>query len=65
MSLHSSSSAVAMRRPPRTAVQNSSHDRNFSTAAALLIAVLVADALLIWAVAPSLADLATFYVSTT
>jgi hypothetical protein len=54
-----------MRRPPRTAVQNSSHDRNFSTAAALLIAVLVADALLIWAVAPSLADLATFYVSTT
>lgn len=54
-----------MRHPARTAVQDSSNDRKLLTAAALLIAVLIADALLIWAVAPSLADLATFYVSTT
>jgi len=65
MSLHSSSTAVTMRRPARSAVQSSSIDGKFYAAVALLIAVLVADALLIWAAAPSVADLATFYVSTT
>ena len=65
MSLHSSPLAVTMRHPARTAVQASSDERKLLTAAALLIAVLIADALLIWAVAPSLANLATFYVSTT
>jgi hypothetical protein len=64
MSLHSSSSAVTMRRPARSAA-DSSAERRFFTAIGLLVAVLVADALLIWAVAPSVADLATFYVSTT
>lgn len=54
-----------MRRPARSAVQSSSIDGKFYAAVALLIAVLVADALLIWAAAPSVADLATFYVSTT
>jgi len=65
MSLHLSSTAVTMRRPARSAVQSSSIDGKFYAAVALLIAVLVADALLIWAAAPSVADLATFYVSTT
>ncbi len=65
MSLHSSASTVPLRRAPRSAVPNSSADPKLFAAAALLIAVLIADALLIRAAAPNLADLASFYVSTT
>lgn len=61
MSLHPSSSAFTMRHP----VRSSSADPQLFTAVALLLAVLIADALVILAAAPSLADLASLYVSTT
>ncbi len=61
MSIHPSSSALPLRHP----VQNSSTDPQFFSAVALLLAVLIADALLILAASPSLADLASLYVSTT
>ena len=61
MSFHPSSSALPLRRP----VQSSSTDPQLFTAVALLLAVLIADALLILAASPSLADLASLYVSTT
>ncbi len=65
MSLHSSSSAFTIRHPARRAVQSSSADPKFLIAVALFVAVLVADALLISAAAPSLADFSSLYVSTT
>jgi hypothetical protein len=61
MSFHPSSSALPLRRR----VRSSSTDPQLLTAVALLLAVLIADALLILAASPSLADLASLYVSTT
>jgi len=46
-------------------VQDSPTNPKLFAAAALLIAVLIADALLILAAAPSVADLASLYVTTT
>ena len=64
MSFHPSSSALPLRRTtPR--MQTRLPIRKFFTAVALLLAVLIADALLILAASPSLADLASLYVSTT
>jgi hypothetical protein len=65
MSLHASSSALPLRRAPPSAVQDSPTNPKLFAAAALLIAVLIADALLILAAAPSVADLASLYVTTT
>jgi len=65
MSLHTSSSALPSRRAPQSAVRGLSADPKLFAAVSLLIAVLIADALLILAAAPGLADLASFYVSTT
>ena len=65
MSFHSSASTLPLRRASRSAVPRSSTDPKLFAAVALLVAVLVADALLIWAAVPRLADLASFYVSTT
>jgi hypothetical protein len=65
MSLHSSSSAVTMHHPARGAVEKSSADPKLLIAMALFVAVLVADALLILAAAPNLADLGSLYISTT
>jgi hypothetical protein len=65
MSFHPLSSALPLRRPMRGAVQTSPVDPQLFTAVALLLAVLIADALLILADSPSLADLASLYVSTT
>jgi hypothetical protein len=64
MSLHSSASTLPLRRASRSAVPRSA-DPKLLAAVALFIAVLIADALLIWAAVPGLADLASFYVSTT
>ena len=65
MSFHPSSSALPLRRPTRSVVQTSSTDPQLFTAFALLLAVQIADALLILAASPSLSDLASLYVSTT
>jgi hypothetical protein len=65
MSLHSSASTLPLRRASRSAVPHRSTDPKLFAAVALLVAVLIADALLIWAAVPGLADLASFYVSTT
>ncbi len=65
MSLHSSASTLPLRRIPRSAATHSSADPKLFAAVALLVAVLIADALVILAATPSLADLASFYVSTT
>jgi hypothetical protein len=65
MSLHLSYSTLPLRRAPRGAARDSSADSKLFAAVALLIAVLIADAVVIQAAVPSLADLASFYVSTT
>lgn len=65
MSLHASSSALPLRRAPPSAVQDLPTNPKLFAAAALLIAVLIADALLILAAAPSVANLASLYVTTT
>ncbi len=65
MSLHSSASPSPLRRAAPGAARDSSTDPKLLTAVALLIAVLIGDALLILAAAPSLADLASLYVATT
>lgn len=65
MSVHLSSSALPSHRTGGAAAQGAYTDPGLFTAVALLIAVLVADALLILAAAPSLADLATVYITTT
>jgi hypothetical protein len=54
-----------VRRTARSAVRSSSADPQLFAAVALLLAVLIADALLIWGAAPSLGDLGSLYVSTT
>lgn len=64
MSLHPTHSGFTM-RPVRSAARRSSADPQLFTAVVLLLAVLIADALLILSAAPSLADLGSFYVSTT
>jgi len=61
MSLHSSSSVFTMRHP----VRRSAADPKLFAAVALLIAVLIADAILISAAAPSLVDLGSLYLTTT
>jgi hypothetical protein len=65
MSFHPSFSVLPLRRPMRGAVQTSSADPQFFTAVTQLLAVLIADAILILAAWPGLADLASLYVSTT
>ena len=65
MSLHPSSSVFTMHGPTRSAVRSSSADPKLFTAIALFVAVLIANALLIWAAAPSLTDLGSLYVTTT
>lgn len=65
MSLHPSSSAFTMRHPGRRSERRPFADPQLFTAVALLLAVVIADALLILAAAPKLADLASLYVSTT
>jgi hypothetical protein len=65
MSFHPSSSALPLRRATRSAVPSSSANPQLLTAIVLLLAVLIADALLILATAPSIADLTSLYVSTT
>ncbi|MFZ2068760.1 MAG: hypothetical protein WAV27_22540 [Xanthobacteraceae bacterium] len=65
MSLHAPSSALPLRRAPSSAVQDSSANPKLFVAVTLLIAVLIADAILISAAAPSVADLASLYVTTT
>jgi hypothetical protein len=54
-----------LRRAPSSAVQDSSANPKLFVAVTLLIAVLIADAILISAAAPSVADLASLYVTTT
>lgn len=65
MSAHSPSSTFTVRHPAHGAVAHASARPKLLAAIALLVAVLMADALLIRAVAPSLAELSTFYVTTT
>jgi hypothetical protein len=65
MSIRPSSSSFALRHAPRSAVQNSSADPKLFIAVALFLVVLIANALVILAAAPSSTDPASFYVSTT
>jgi hypothetical protein len=61
----SSSSVLTSRRPARGTGRRVSTDPQLFVAAALFVAVLIAEALFIAAAAPSLADIASLYVTTT
>jgi hypothetical protein len=61
----SSSSVLAFRRPARRTRRRVSTDPQLVIAAALFVAVLIAEALFIAATAPSLADIGSLYVTTT
>lgn len=59
------SSSLSLRRPLHGALQTASADSQLFAVIALLLAVLIGDALLILTGTPSLADMASFYVTTT
>jgi hypothetical protein len=61
----SSSSVLAFRSPARRAGRRVSIDPQLVIAAALFVAVLIAEALFVAATAPSLADIGSLYVTTT
>jgi hypothetical protein len=61
----SSSSVLAFRRPARRTGRRVSTDPQLVIAVGLFAAVLIAEALFIAAAAPSLADIALLYVTTT
>jgi len=61
----SSSSGLTLRRAARGTARRVSADPQLFVAAALFVAVLIAEALFIAAAAPSLADIASLYVTTT
>jgi hypothetical protein len=65
MSIQTSPSVLAFRRHSRTATRRTPADPQLYVAVALLLAVLIAEAIFIAAAAPSLSDAGLLYAATT